>query len=193
VACDGNFIGRIIIGDRVRRKAKSSILQLKKSGVRNLYILSGDSRKKVESTALEIGIDNYEGNLLPEDKYAKLKEIIYKSQKTAFVGDGINDSPSLALADVGIAMGGVGSDSAIEAADVVIMNDDLSKIPKAKSIAKRTLRIAKQNIVFAIGVKAIVLILGALGFADMWLAVFADVGVAFLAILNSMRALRIEK
>ena len=120
-------------------------------------------------------------------------EIINSSTKTAFVGDGINDAPSLALADVGIAMGGIGSDSAIEAADIVIMNDNLSKIGVAKRIAKRTLAIAKQNIIFAIGVKALVLLLGAMGYADMWLAVFADVGVAVIAILNAMRALRVKK
>ena len=193
VSKGGIFIGRIILGDRVRPEALDTVSALKKSGAKSLYMLSGDRVDKVKGVADIVGIENYEAELLPEDKYNKLKKIVEKSTKTAFVGDGINDSPSLALSDVGIAMGGVGSDSAIEAADVVIMNDDLSKIPKARSIARKTIRIAKQNIVFAIGVKALVLILGALGYADMWLAVFADVGVAVLAILNSMRALRIRK
>ena len=193
VAVDSLFCGVITLADTVRKEAKSSIEKLKKNGVKNLYILSGDKRENVLAVADSVGVDNAYGELLPEDKYSKLKGIINSSCKTAFIGDGINDSPSLALSDVGIAMGGIGSDSAIEAADVVITNDDLSKLPLAKRIAKKTLAIAKENIVFAIGVKALVLILGALGYADMWLAVFADVGVAVIAILNSMRALRIRK
>jgi len=193
VAIDGVFSGAIVLSDSVKSEAETCLSSLRKSGVKNLYMLSGDKREKTLNVAKEVGIDNAFGELLPDDKYRKLENIISSGTKTAFVGDGINDAPSLARADVGIAMGGIGSDSAIEAADVVIMNDDLSKIVLAKRIAKRTLGIAKQNIVFAIGVKLLVLILGALGYADMWLAVFADVGVAFIAILNSMRALRIKK
>jgi len=193
VALEGVFIGSLILGDSVKEEAKDALLSLKRLGAKRLYMLSGDKTEAALKVANEVGIDTAYGDLLPEDKYKKLKEIINSSTKTSFVGDGINDAPSLAYSDVGIAMGGIGSDSAIEAADVVIMNDDISKIGLAKRIAKRTIRIAKENIFFAIGVKALVLILGALGYADMWLAVFADVGVAVIAILNSMRALRIKK
>ena len=193
VSVDRGFSGALILGDSIKTEAKESLEALKKSGVKNLTMLSGDKSENAKKVANAVGIDIVYGDLLPDNKYDKLKEIINHSTKTAFVGDGINDAPSLAFADVGIAMGGVGSDSAIEAADVVIMNDDLRKIALAKRIAKRTLKIAKENIVFAIGVKALVLILGAFGFADMWLAVFADVGVAVIAILNSMRALRVKK
>ena len=193
VSVDGAFSGVIVLGDTVKLEAQKSLIDLRKSGVKKLYMLSGDRSEKAKAIACEVGIDEALGELLPEDKYKKLKEIIISSQKAAFVGDGINDAPSLALADVGIAMGGIGSDSAIEAADIVIMNDNLSKIALAKRIAKRTISIAKQNIIFAIGVKALVLLLGAFGYADMWLAVFGDVGVAVIAILNAMRALRIKK
>ena len=190
---DGVLSGIFILGDSVKPQAKSALQKLKKMGAKRLFMLSGDKAEKVIPVACEVGIDEAKSELLPDDKYEELKKIISSSRKTAFVGDGINDSPSLALSDVGIAMGGIGSDSAIEAADVVIMNDDLSKISLAVRIARRTLLIAKENIVFALGVKALVLILGAFGYADMWLAVFADVGVAFIAILNSMRALRVRK
>ena len=193
VSVNGAFAGSLILGDSIKENARESLESLKKTGVKKLYMLSGDKKENALKVASDVGIDNVYGDLLPEDKYEKLKEIINSSEKTAFVGDGINDAPALAYSDVGIAMGGIGSDSAIEAADVVIMNDDLSKIPLAKKIARRTIRIAKENIFFAIGVKALVLILGALGYADMWLAVFADVGVAVIAILNSMRALRARK
>ena len=193
VSVDGIFFGTLLLGDTVKDEAADSISKLKKTGVERLYMLSGDKTENAKRIADSVGIDNVYGDLLPEDKYIKLQNIINSSNKTAFVGDGINDAPSLAGADVGIAMGGIGSDSAIEAADVVIMNDDLSKIPLAKCIARRTVFIAKQNIIFAIGIKALVLFCGALGYANMWLAVFADVGVAVLAILNSMRALRVKK
>ena len=193
VAVDGKFAGALILGDNVKKEAKESLSQLKKMGVKNLCMLSGDKKEKALAVASDVGINNVYSELLPEDKYKKLKEIIKCSTKTAFVGDGINDAPAIASADVGIAMGGIGSDSAIEAADLVIMNDDLAKIPLAKRIAKRTLLIAKENIVFAIGIKLLVLLLGAIGYADMWLAVFADVGVAVIAILNSMRALKVKK
>ena len=187
------YSGSLILGDTVKEEAPESISALKKSGVKNFYMLSGDKTENAESVANCVGIVNVFGDLLPGDKYRKLDKIINSSTKTAFVGDGINDAPSLARSDVGIAMGGIGSDSAIEAADVVIMNDNLENLSLAKRIAKRSLLIAKENIVFAIGVKALVLVLGALGYADMWLAVFADVGVALIAILNSMRALRVRK
>ncbi len=193
VAIGGKFSGALLLGDSIKKEAQETLSQLKKMGVKNLCMLSGDKRKNALRVAREVGIENVYSDLLPDDKHQKLKEIINQSTKTAFVGDGINDAPAIASADVGIAMGGIGSDSAIEAADLVIMNDDLTKIPLAKRIAKRTLTISKENIVFAIGVKLLVLLLGAFGYADMWFAVFADVGVAVLAILNSMRALRIKK
>ncbi len=193
VSIDGAFSGVIIFGDALKPEAQKALLDLRAQGAKRLSMLSGDKSEKAKAVANAVGFDEAYGNLLPEDKYEKLTEIINSSAKTAFVGDGINDAPSLALADVGIAMGGMGSDSAIEAADVVIMNDNLTKIPLSKKIARRTLGIAKQNIIFAIGVKALVLLLGALGYADMWLAVFADVGVAVIAILNAMRALRVKK
>ena len=190
VAIDGVFSGYITVSDVVRDEAKDAITALRKSGMKRSVILSGDRCENVASVGRELGIDEMHGELLPENKYQKLEEIIKQSTKTAYVGDGINDAPSIALADVGIAMGGIGSDSAIEAADVVIMSDNLMKISEAAHIAKKTVRIATENIVFALGVKALILVLGAIGYADMWLAVFADVGVAALAILNSMRTLR---
>ena len=193
VSINGVFSGVIILGDTIKTEAEKALLDLRRLGAKRLCMLSGDRTENVKSVASRVGIDEAMGELLPEDKYRKLGEIINSSATTAFVGDGINDAPSLAASDVGIAMGGIGSDSAIEAADIVIMNDNLSKIGLAKRIAKRTLFIAKQNIVFAIGVKALVLLLGALGYADMWLAVFSDVGVAVIAILNAMRALRVKK
>lgn len=193
VSINGVFSGVIVLEDDIKPEAKKALIDLKCLGAKRLCMLSGDRTEKVKSVASKLGIDEAVGELLPEDKYRKLGKIINSSTKTAFVGDGINDAPSLVAADVGIAMGGIGSDSAIEAADIVIMNDNISKIAVAKRIAKRTLAIAKQNIIFAIGVKVLVLLLGALGYADMWLAVFADVGVAVIAILNSMRALRVKK
>ena len=153
-------------------------------------MLSGDKREIAEKVGGALGFDEIYSELLPENKYDKLENIINESNGVVYVGDGINDAPSLALSEVGVAMGGIGQDSAIEAADIVLMTDDLNRIPTAVKISKRTVRIARENIVFALGVKLAVLLLGAVGIADMWLAVFADVGVAVLAILNSMRALR---
>ena len=190
VAVSGRFSGYIVMADKLRGESESAMKSLRKAGVRKLVMLSGDKREIAESVGATLGLDNVYSELLPENKYEKLEKIIEESQGTVYVGDGINDAPSLALADVGIAMGGIGQDSAIEAADVVLMTDDLKRIPTAVKISKRTLRIARENIVFALGVKLSVLLFGAIGFADMWLAVFADVGVAVLAILNSMRALR---
>ena len=153
-------------------------------------MLTGDGSEGADKVAEAVGIDEAYSRLLPEDKYYKLEEVIKRGDGVVYTGDGINDAPSLALADIGIAMGAIGTDLAIETADVVIMSDSLDRIPKAVRIARRTVRIAKQNIVFALTLKFAVLVLGALGFANMWLAVFADVGVALLAILNSTRALR---
>jgi Cd2+/Zn2+-exporting ATPase len=161
--------------------------------VTKTVILSGDREENVNTVADLVGVDEAYSKLTPDEKYEKLKHLIADSESTLYVGDGINDSPSLALADVGVAMGSMGQDVAIEAADMVIMTDNLSKIPVAVLIARKTIRISWQNIIFALGVKGLILLLGLLGFANMWLAVFADVGVAVLAILNSMRALRAPK
>ena len=189
VAKDGKFIGSISISDAVKDEAREAIESLYSLGAKRVVMLSGDKREKAEAVGSEVGISEIYSELLPENKYEKLTEIIENSRNTVFVGDGINDAPAIALADVGVAMGERGADSAIESADVVIMSDNLAKLPSAIRIARKTVRIASENIIFALGVKIAVMILGAFGFANMWLAVFADVGVAALAILNSMRTL----
>lgn len=193
VARDNVLVGVIIISDTIKTEAVEAIDKMRGLGVKRTVILSGDREENVKRVASVVGIDEAHFALTPEQKYARLEEIISKSRSTMFVGDGINDSPSLARADVGVAMGGVGQDSAIEAADMVIMTDNLSKLSEAVLISRKTLNISWQNIIFALGVKGLILILGLLGFANMWLAVFADVGVAVLAILNSMRALKVPK
>ena len=193
VAVNGNLAGVIIISDSIKSEAGDAINHLRKLGVKRTAILSGDKEENVKRVAAEIGIDDANFALTPEEKYARLEAIISDSSSTMYVGDGINDSPSLARADVGVAMGGVGQDSAIEAADMVIMTDNLSKLSEAILIARKTINISWQNIIFALGVKGLILVLGLFGFANMWLAVFADVGVAVLAILNSMRALKAPK
>lgn len=195
VAVDGTYMGHIVISDRERADAPAAIASLKNVGVSRVVMLTGDKRDVAEEIAAQMGITEVRSELLPQDKVAAVEGLL--AQKTAgkslaFVGDGINDAPVLARADVGVAMGGLGSDAAIEAADVVLMDDKLSKLSKAVKIARHTLGIAKQNIVFAIGVKVAVLILAAFGLAPMWLAVFGDVGVMVLAILNSTRALNIK-
>ncbi len=187
---DGKFLGTITVSDKVKPEAKTAISELHKLGVKKTVILSGDREQNVKRVAGEVGIKEAHFGLKPDEKYTRLEELIKTSNSTLYVGDGINDAPSLARADVGIAMGSMGQDSAIEASDIVIMTDNLEKIPEAIKIARKTVRIARENIVFAIGIKALILILGIFGFANMWLAVFADVGVAVLAVLNSMRALR---
>lgn len=183
------FVGYIVISDKLKTESRESIKTLRRLGAKRLVILSGDRRETAEKIALDVGVDEVHSELLPDDKFEKLEEIIDLSAATVYVGDGINDAPAIARADVGVAMGRVGSDSAIEAADVVIMSDNLDKLPTAVKIARKTVRISIENIVFALGVKGTILLLGALGFANMWLAVFADVGVAALAILNSLRTL----
>ncbi len=193
VAIDGRLAGIIILSDSIKPEAADAIKKLRRLGVKRTYILSGDREENVRRVADTVGIDEGHFALSPEQKYSKLEEIINSSKSTLYVGDGINDSPSLARADVGVAMGGVGQDSAIEAADMVIMTDNLSKLPEAVLISRKTINISWQNIIFALGVKGLILILGIFGFANMWLAVFADVGVAVLAILNSMRALKAPK
>ena len=193
VAIDGEYRGYILIADKVKDESKTAIDELKKARIERTYILTGDERKIAEKIAGEVGVDVCKSELLPDQKLENLEAILKEKkgkEKVIFVGDGVNDSPCLARADIGIAMGGIGADAAIEAADVVIMTDELTKIAQAIKISKKTMRIVKQNIVFALTVKVLVLILGALGIANMWLAVFADVGVSMLAILNSMKTLK---
>lgn len=196
VAVDGSFAGSIVISDRIKEGAKEAIASMKKLGVKHCVMLTGDRKEAAEQVAEEIGIDEVHAELLPGDKVAKVEELLKKEsdkERLAFVGDGINDAPVLGRADIGIAMGSMGSDAAIEAADVVLMDDDITKIASIVKISRKTLRIVRQNIIFALAVKALVLILGAFGMANMWEAVFADVGVSVIAILNSMRALKIAK
>lgn len=194
VAIDQKYVGFLLIADALKEDAIETMNKLRKAGIKETVMLTGDAKKIADSVGKKVGIDQVYSELLPQDKVDKLEMILAKSSgKVAFVGDGINDAPVLARADVGIAMGGLGSDAAIEAADVVIMNDEPSKIADAMRVARKTLRIVKQNIVFAIGVKVLVLLLGALGFASMGDAVFADVGVTVIAVLNAMRCLRVKK
>ena len=195
VEIDNKFAGYIIISDEIKKDAKKAIKGLKDVGIKKSIMLTGDIEKVAKKVGEELGLDEIYSNLLPQDKVSKFEEIIKnKNSKgnVVFVGDGINDAPVLARADVGIAMGAMGSDAAIEAADVVIMTDEPSKIVTAIKSSKKTMKIAMQNIILAFGVKAIALILSALGIADMWMAVFADTGVTILAVLNSFRALKIE-
>ena len=182
VAIDGEYAGHIVINDKVKEDSAEAIKNLKSLGVTKTVMLTGDRKEVADNVAQTLGLSEYHAELLPADKVAQVEHY----ENFAFVGDGINDAPVLARADVGIAMGGLGSDAAIEAADVVLMDDKPSKIALAIRIARRTLAIARQNVAFAIGVKAAVLILAALGIATMWLAVFADVGVTVLAVLNNM-------
>ena len=194
VAINGIYNGYILIADKVKDDSKKAIEELKKAKIERTYILTGDERKIAEKIAKEVDVDICKSELLPDQKLENLEEILKErkgKEKVIFVGDGVNDSPCLARADIGIAMGGIGADAAIEAADVVIMTDELTKIAQAIKISKKTMNIVKQNIVFALVVKVLVLILGALGIANMWLAVFADVGVSMLAILNSMKTLKV--
>lgn len=193
VAADGHYLGCIIIADEVKADSKAAIAELKKLGVGNTVMLTGDEESIGQAVAQELGLDEYHARLLPQDKVQTLEDIDRRKRpgsKLVFVGDGINDAPVLARADIGIAMGGLGSDAAIEAADVVLMTDEPSKLVEAIGVAKDTRRIVMQNIVFALGVKGIFLVLGACGLVGMWLAVFGDVGVALLAVLNAMRILK---
>ena len=196
MAVDGKYAGHIVISDVVKPHSREAIQTLKASGVRRTVMLTGDARKVAEQVAGELGIDEVYSELLPADKVVKVEELLKtrsEKEKLAFVGDGINDAPVLGRADIGIAMGAMGSDAAIEAADVVLMDDDPMKIAKAIRISRKCLRIVYQNIVFAIGIKLICLALGAVGIANMWLAIFADVGVMILAVLNAIRALFVKK
>lgn len=192
-AINGEYAGNIVIGDVVKQSSKQALEMLKKLGVSKTVMLTGDNESIAKSVANELKLDEVHFELLPDDKVRITESILEQSakgEKVAFVGDGINDAPVLTRADIGIAMGGVGSDAAVESADIVIMDDDITKIPKAIKISRKCMRIVYENIYFALGVKALCLVLGALGIADMWLAVFADVGVMIIAVLNSIRTLK---
>lgn len=192
-AINGEYAGSIVIGDVVKQSSKQALEMLKKLGVSKTVMLTGDNESIAKSVANELKLDEVHFELLPDDKVRITESILEqtaKGEKVAFVGDGINDAPVLTRADIGIAMGGVGSDAAVESADIVIMDDDITKIPKAIKISRKCMRIVYENIYFALGVKALCLVLGALGIADMWLAVFADVGVMIIAVLNSIRTLK---
>lgn len=196
VASEGRFAGTIVIADTVKNGAKEALAAMKRVGVKKTVMLTGDRKEAAVAVAEQLGIDEVHYELLPADKVSKVEQLLEtqaEKSKLAFVGDGINDAPVLTRADVGIAMGSMGSDAAIEAADIVLMDDDVRKIASVVGISRKTLGIVKQNIVFALAVKALVLLLGATGYANMWAAVFADVGVSVLAILNSMRTLRVNK
>ena len=193
VAADGVFMGSITVADTVKPDSAEAVAALRKCGVERTVMLTGDSEATASIVARDLGLDEYHAALLPADKVERVEALLAdpaRKGKLAFVGDGINDAPVLARADIGSAMGGMGSDAAIEAADVVLMDDRMTGLPRAISLARRTLCIVKQNIVFALGVKAVILVLGALGCAGLWAAVFADVGVAVIAILNAMRAMK---
>lgn len=195
IAINGEYHGHIVISDRIKAHAKETIRALKKAGIQKTVMLSGDSRKVAEHVAKELGIDEVRSELMPADKVRIVEELLEQNKsrgKLAFVGDGINDAPVLSRADIGIAMGAMGSDAAIEAADVVLMDDDPLKIAKGIKISRKCLAIVKENIWFAIGIKVACLILGAFGIANMWMAIFADVGVMILAILNAIRALFVK-
>ena len=192
VAKNGKFLGTIGISDSLKKETKEALRDLKKLGVKRLIMLTGDREEVAKSIAAEIGITEYKANLLPQDKVSAVEEILKNTDgKTVFVGDGINDAPVLARTDIGIAMGGIGSDAAIEAADIVIMNDDMRKLPIGIRVARKTRKIVMENIVFALGVKLLIMILSVIGITSIWFAIFADVGVALIAILNATRAMKL--
>ena len=195
VACDGIYMGHIVLGDIVKPHAKEAIEAMRNAGVVQTVILTGDNKKVAQDVMSQLGVDKVYSELLPADKVKKLEEIMssHPTGACAFVGDGINDAPVLSRADLGIAMGGLGSDAAIEAADIVLMDDDPMKISKAIRISRKTLSIVWQNIIMALGIKAVCLLLGAMGIANMWLAIFADVGVLILAVLNAIRAMYVKR
>ena len=193
---DGTYAGHIVISDTVKEHSREAIRKLKAAGVKQTVMLTGDARQVAEAVAAELGVDQVYSELLPADKVTKVEELLeHKApkEKLAFVGDGINDAPVLSRADIGIAMGAMGSDAAIEAADVVLMDDDPLKIAKAIRISRKCIRIVYQNIAFALLVKFACMALGAVGIANMWLAIFADVGVMVLAVLNAIRALFVHR
>ena len=195
MAIDGVYAGHILISDLMKPHAKEAVEALKRAGIKKTVMLTGDRKQVAEQVAAELGIDEVYSELLPADKVVKVEELLGKKkekEKLAFVGDGINDAPVLSRADIGIAMGALGSDAAIEAADIVLMDDDPLKISKAIRISRKCLRIVYENIYFAIGIKIICLFLGAIGIANMWMAIFADVGVMVIAVLNAIRALYVK-
>lgn len=196
LAVDGVYWGQIVIADEVKPDAADAICLLKKAGIQKTVMLTGDSRAVGEAVARQLGLDEVHAQLLPADKVEIVERLLTEkapNKKLAFIGDGVNDAPVLSRADIGIAMGGLGSDAAIEAADIVLMDDAPSKINTAIRISKKTLRIVRQNIIIALGIKGLFLLLGAFGMANMWEAVFADVGVAVIAILNAARALNVKE
>ena len=194
VTVEGRYAGHIVISDLPKEDAAAAIADLKRNGVKRVVILTGDTEATARAVAKELGVDEFHAELLPAQKVERVEQLLSTTHgRLAFVGDGINDAPVLTRSDIGIAMGALGSDAAIEAADIVLMDDRPSKIALAMRISRKTLCIVKQNIVFALGIKFAVLVLGAFGCATMWMAVFADVGVAFLAILNAMRCLRTDE
>ena len=190
VTVAGQYRGYLIVADRIKPQSAQAIRELRQLGIEKLVVLSGDDESVAVNVGRELGLDEVHAELLPEDKVEKLEEL-RRGRILAFVGDGINDAPVLSRADVGIAMGGLGSDAAIEAADVVIMDDNLSKLSRGIRVARKTRRIVSQNIIFALGVKSLFMLLGLFGISGIWLAVFADVGVTLLAILNSLRTLHL--
>ena len=192
IAVDGEYYGHIVISDELKPTAKQAMKELSRAGVRKTVMLTGDSEKVAANVAEEVGVTEHRAELLPADKVTAVEDLLKSctgNEKLAFVGDGINDAPVLSRADIGIAMGALGSDAAIEAADIVLMDDDPLKISKAIKISRKCLGIVKQNIIFSLGVKAVCLVLAALGIANMWIAVIADVGVMILAVLNAMRCM----
>ena len=196
VAIDGAYAGHILISDVVKPTSRQAVEQLRKNGVTKTVMLTGDAKSAAEHVAAQVGVDEVRAELLPGDKVAQVEALLGQKkpgEKLVFVGDGINDAPVLSRADIGVAMGALGSDAAIEAADVVLMDDDPLKLVKAIRIARKCMRIVYENIVFAIGVKLVCLLLGALGLANMWAAIFADVGVMVIAVLNAIRALMVKK
>ena len=193
VAVDNKYAGYITIADKIKEDAQQAIQKMKALGVSKTIMLSGDKNTITQKVAKEVGVDEAFGGLLPEGKVEKVEALKKdQNQVVAFVGDGINDAPVLSRADIGIAMGALGSDAAIEAADIVLMDDDPLKISKAIKIAKKCIHIVYENIYFAIGIKLVCLILGAIGIANMWVAIFADVGVMIIAVLNAIRALNVK-
>ena len=196
MACNDRYAGCILISDVVKPTSAKAIEGLRSSGIRRLVMLTGDRKESADHVAKELGLTEYRSGLLPGDKVDEVEKLIREKkakEKLAFVGDGINDAPVLSRVDIGIAMGALGSDAAIESADIVLMDDDPARIALAIRISKKCLRIVRQNIIFAIGIKIAFLILGAFGIANMWMAIFADVGVMVLAVLNSIRCLKVPR
>jgi Cd2+/Zn2+-exporting ATPase len=191
VAANNEFMGYLVIKDQLKKRAKRAVQGLLKQH-KGVTMVTGDYESEAKDASFKLGIEDYYANCLPEDK-VRIIEALSAARKVAFIGDGINDAPVLTKADLGVAMGGVGSDIAIEASDVVIMNDDPHKVLVGYHLARKTMRIVLQNVVFALGIKGLVLVLGALGYANMWLAIFADVGVSILAVANAMRIFKVKK